>query len=379
MLGRSLRLALMPAMVGSLVLGSAPVPQAQTPRHLALVGGMLLDGYEAPPINHAAVLIEGNKIVKVGPASDVKIPADATIIDTSGRTMMPGMMETHAHLAIMGHGDYGRWFAWLAQHKAQFPPETRLRDLGQAPTDVGSDRSDRPRRLNEAPSLSRARSDRARRGARPADAGERSGRSTTAAVRRSADAEREPARRNEASRRRRKRRHAVEEHIQAGRRRDQVPGAAVSYDEYKAIVDAAHKHNVKVHAHLYAERELRRRVSRRRRRPATRRLGGSAAIQSSELVKAIVDGGRPVVPTAAHRVFVWPATLDFPERLQHPRAQEGLAARDLRRGAGLAEGLPVAALLQHDRPPDVLRRRGHASVDRRAAPSSAWAPIPVRR
>src|SRR2546423_4246345 len=74
-----------------LVLSDAPHSQAQTPHRLALVGGMLLDGYEAPPINHAAVLIEGNKIVKVGPASEVRIPTDAVVIDTSGLTMMPGM------------------------------------------------------------------------------------------------------------------------------------------------------------------------------------------------------------------------------------------------------------------------------------------------
>src|SRR5262249_1396251 len=101
----------------------APPPVAQGSRHLALVGGMLIDGNAAQPINHAAVLIEGNKILKVGPASEVKLPADATVVDTSGMTMMPGMIEAHAHLAILGHGEYGRWFAWLAEHKAQFPPE----------------------------------------------------------------------------------------------------------------------------------------------------------------------------------------------------------------------------------------------------------------
>src|SRR5689334_24897321 len=95
MLGRTLRLTFLAV---ALVLAFSSAPRAQAPRHLALVGGMLLDGYEAPPINHAAVLIEGNKIVKIGPASDVKIPADAVVIDTSGLTMMPGMMETHGHL-----------------------------------------------------------------------------------------------------------------------------------------------------------------------------------------------------------------------------------------------------------------------------------------
>jgi len=35
---------------------------------------MLLDGYEMPPLHHAA-LIEGNKIVQAGPAAEVKSPS----------------------------------------------------------------------------------------------------------------------------------------------------------------------------------------------------------------------------------------------------------------------------------------------------------------
>ena len=82
-----------------LVLSALAVPSAQQPpapaRKLALVGGMLLDGYEAGPIHHAAILIEGERIVKVGPAARSPIPPDYTVIDTSGRTMMPGMIELH--------------------------------------------------------------------------------------------------------------------------------------------------------------------------------------------------------------------------------------------------------------------------------------------
>src|SRR5712692_5658030 len=82
----------------------------------ALVGGMLIDGYEVPPVHHAAILIEGNRILEAGPARDVKIPADATVIDTSGRTMMPGLVEEHAHLNILGHGDYNRWYPWITKN-----------------------------------------------------------------------------------------------------------------------------------------------------------------------------------------------------------------------------------------------------------------------
>src|SRR3954453_2389393 len=85
-------------------------PSAQTPKRVALVGGMLLTGYEVPPIHHAAILIEGNKIVAAGAVSDVKVPADATVIDTSGRTMLPGLIEAHGHLVALGHGNYDTWF-----------------------------------------------------------------------------------------------------------------------------------------------------------------------------------------------------------------------------------------------------------------------------
>lgn len=87
------------------VLLAAPVAAQPRPRTLALVGGMLLDGYEVPPLHHAAILIEGERIAWVGRAADAKIPKDTTVIDTSGRTMLPGLMDLHAHLMILGHGN----------------------------------------------------------------------------------------------------------------------------------------------------------------------------------------------------------------------------------------------------------------------------------
>ena len=80
---------------------------------------MLIDGYEVPPLHNAAVIVEGNKIVWVGPAAQAKIPAGARVIDTSGRVMMPGMWEMHAHLDLIGHGFYGRWFPWMRENKLE--------------------------------------------------------------------------------------------------------------------------------------------------------------------------------------------------------------------------------------------------------------------
>jgi len=295
----------------------APAPHAQAPKRLALVGGMLLDGYEVPPIHHAAVLIEGNKIVQVGPASEVKLPPDTTIIDTSGRTMMPGMIEAHAHLAILGHGDYGRWFPWLAEHKAQFPPERILEISARQLLMAGvTSAIDLGGPLKESVSVR----DRIKRGEIPGPRMEMSGPAiahrngpppATPSV--SLLAGRSVSTPEEAAQ-------ATEENIKAGVDviKCQVP---LSYEEYKAIVDTAHKHNVKVHAHLYTEKEL---SDAFRAGVDVLQHVGSAGVPlySKDLVKAIVDSGRPVVPTAAHRVFVWPATLEFPERLQHPQLKK---------------------------------------------------------
>jgi imidazolonepropionase-like amidohydrolase len=102
--------------LAALALGTPDARQAASkPAKLALVGGMVLDGYEAPPIHNAAILIDGDRIVRVAPAAQVTIPPDYQVIDTSGRTMMPGMIELHGHLIILGHGNYGTWFPWVAR------------------------------------------------------------------------------------------------------------------------------------------------------------------------------------------------------------------------------------------------------------------------
>ena len=93
-------------------------------KQLALVGGMLLDGTGGAPVHHAAILIEGNRILAAGPATDVRIPAGTPVIDTSGATMLPGLIELRAHLLLVGHGDIGNWFAWLEKHEAEYSAET---------------------------------------------------------------------------------------------------------------------------------------------------------------------------------------------------------------------------------------------------------------
>ena len=79
----------------------------------ALVGGMLIDGYEAPAVHNAVVLVSGNRIIAAGPAHKVTIPDGTPIIDTRGKTIMPGLIDMHMHLDLIGHGDYDEYYTLL--------------------------------------------------------------------------------------------------------------------------------------------------------------------------------------------------------------------------------------------------------------------------
>ncbi len=58
----------------------------------------IFDGTGAPPYPGEA-LIEGNRIRAVGPGKGAIERGGAEIVDGGGATLMPGMVESHAHLS----------------------------------------------------------------------------------------------------------------------------------------------------------------------------------------------------------------------------------------------------------------------------------------
>lgn len=90
--------------------GAAVTPIAE-PRvaALALVGGRVLDGYGGPPIENGVVLIRGERVEVVGPSATVELPAGTEVVSTEGMTVLPGLIDMHVHLMILGHGEYERW------------------------------------------------------------------------------------------------------------------------------------------------------------------------------------------------------------------------------------------------------------------------------
>ena len=62
---------------------------------LALEGGTVLAGPDLHPLEGATVVIEDGVITDVG--TEVEIPADAEVLDLPGRTILPGLIDSHVH------------------------------------------------------------------------------------------------------------------------------------------------------------------------------------------------------------------------------------------------------------------------------------------
>ncbi len=63
-----------------------------------------LDQQDAGVIENGVIVIEGDRIAAIGPAGEVSVPSGATAIDASGKTIMPGIVDAHAH-GPQGTGD----------------------------------------------------------------------------------------------------------------------------------------------------------------------------------------------------------------------------------------------------------------------------------
>jgi len=71
------------------------------PTHpIAIVGGLLIDATGASPKIGYTIVIEGDKITKVGRSEDVKIPEGAQVINAAGMTVMPGIINSNQHIQL---------------------------------------------------------------------------------------------------------------------------------------------------------------------------------------------------------------------------------------------------------------------------------------
>jgi len=91
---------------------------------VALRAGTLIDGTGGAPLRDAVVLVEDGRIKAVG--AGLPVPPAAELIDLGGRTLLPGFVDAHVHLAYRTFGD-GDW-----QHANLVMPSAERALLGAA-------------------------------------------------------------------------------------------------------------------------------------------------------------------------------------------------------------------------------------------------------
>jgi imidazolonepropionase-like amidohydrolase len=85
-----------------------PVAAQQTAKHVLVHAGKLLDVKTGKVLSDQTLLIEGGKIVSVGPGAQIKAPADATLINLPSATVLPGLIDAHTHLTMDPNFGYER-------------------------------------------------------------------------------------------------------------------------------------------------------------------------------------------------------------------------------------------------------------------------------
>jgi imidazolonepropionase-like amidohydrolase/Tol biopolymer transport system component len=79
---------------------------------IALTGARIITASDDPSahgavggvIEHGTLVVQGNRITAVGPVAEVQVPAGAHVVDAAGKTLMPGIVDAHAHIGSAGSG-----------------------------------------------------------------------------------------------------------------------------------------------------------------------------------------------------------------------------------------------------------------------------------
>lgn len=79
-------------------------PTARPTGKIALTGATVITMKGDEVLNDATIIVDGNRIAAVGPSASTPIPADAIRIDASGKYIIPGMIDVHAHVGTGSNG-----------------------------------------------------------------------------------------------------------------------------------------------------------------------------------------------------------------------------------------------------------------------------------
>lgn len=79
------------------------VKTAKPTGKIALKGARIITMKGDEVIEDGTIIVNGNKIEEIGKSSEVSIPSGVKVIDVKGKTIMPGMVDVHAHVGHFGN------------------------------------------------------------------------------------------------------------------------------------------------------------------------------------------------------------------------------------------------------------------------------------
>jgi imidazolonepropionase-like amidohydrolase len=94
-------------MVGTwlaLAAGCSPPPHNSTEpveRVTVFLHARLIPGDGNPPIEDSAFVVRGDRFLQISRSSELEAPADAVLLDLSGKTVMPALIDAHSHIGYM--------------------------------------------------------------------------------------------------------------------------------------------------------------------------------------------------------------------------------------------------------------------------------------
>lgn len=131
-IGRMRRIAVILSALAAACLLPAP-PVAAQAEGLLFEDVTLIDGTGRSPVEHAYVLVEGDRIVRVS-RSPLEAPARVSRIDGRGKFLIPGLMDMHVHLTgARGPGGTDERAGIRALHGFLYSGVTAVYDAGNVP------------------------------------------------------------------------------------------------------------------------------------------------------------------------------------------------------------------------------------------------------
>ena len=93
------------ALVGFTVMAAAWAVRLDAQRPAARVtlfeGARLITGDSSPPIEVSAFVVENERFTRVGRRGELQVPANAARVDLSGKTVIPALVDGHSHIGYM--------------------------------------------------------------------------------------------------------------------------------------------------------------------------------------------------------------------------------------------------------------------------------------